>query len=193
MKTSIFNLPSSNLLPSTKFDFCEASTLSIQGTNLAFRGSNPKGTNPSLVQGPTWFLNDTNLPGPQPTASNLQYEFNSSSRLPMSSSMSLVNDPQLSIHLVVSSRHQCQPCLLRRCHHSSSWYPNKISKFKSWGLSTMHHDFQGCLQSVFDMLPQELFKSSKYLTAPRLLILHCPKASLLQGCYTNPQLNTKGF
>lgn len=47
MKASIFNFLGSNLLPSTNLAFCaaptsKALTLSSQGTDLVFRGSNPR-------------------------------------------------------------------------------------------------------------------------------------------------------
>ena len=75
----------------------------------------------------------------QPLASIRQDIFGYTSRLPITSATSLVN---LLANITFSkSLHQWQPCLLRRCHCFSSYYPSYISNFTSWWL-WMHHGLQ---------------------------------------------------
>ena len=130
MKTPIFNLTGSNLLLSTNLVFCEAPNsrapaLSSQVTNLVFRSTNSKDTNPSnskapTPRSPTLSFQGTNLvclrlqpsghqpSGLQPTVIFCLDMFGSNSLLPKSSSLNYVN---LQLHYSLHATSSMTTCL----------------------------------------------------------------------------------
>ncbi len=113
MKTLIFNSPCSNNFPSTNLVFCEAPTsraptLSCQSTNIGFKSTNSKDTNPSNYEAPTPRDSTLSFQGTNLFCSRLQHlghqpsrlqptaifcldMFDSNSLFPKSSSLNYVN------------------------------------------------------------------------------------------------------
>ena len=161
IKTSIFNLPGSKLLPSTNLVFCEAPTsraptLSSQGTNLVFRSTNSKDTNPSNSEAPTPRAPTLSCQGTylvcfrlqpsgyqpygiQPTTIFCQDTFDSNSLLPKSSLLNSVNlQLHCSLHVIAS---------MATCLHMKEYSQLFILSTQSLQsyfmmISNSHHDLQ---------------------------------------------------
>ena len=95
-----------------------APTLSCQGTNLGFRSTKSKDTNPSNSEAPT----------PRDLTLSCQDMFGSNFILPKFSSLSSVN---LQLHCSLHATSSMTTLPHRRCHQFSSLYPTTFSMVTS--------------------------------------------------------------